>query len=188
MARMETQEKEAMLADLHRGREALLAVLSEVAQEDATWHPGPGRWSVLDCVEHLVVSEDYFLSQIRAAQPTATPTRNDQREALIATRGLDRTRPVPSPEVGLPTGRFATLAAAQQHFLESRAQTVRFVEDCTQDLCCAVTTHPLLGTVNCHEMLLMLSVHPHRHAQQIQEITASRSSLHPWSEPKTTTA
>src|ERR1700692_4758321 len=95
MARMEAHEKEAMLADLHCGREALLAVLSGVTEEEATWRPGPGRWSVLDCVEHVAVSEDYLLSQIRAAQPTATTTRNEQREALIATRGLDRTRPVP---------------------------------------------------------------------------------------------
>jgi DinB superfamily len=168
MAGMEAQEKETVLADLHHGREALLAALRGVTEEDAAWHPGPGRWSVLDCVEHLAVSEDYLLSQIRAAQPT--PTRNEQREAMIATRGLDRSRPVPSPEVGLPIGRFATLTAAQHHFLESRARTIRFVEDCTQDLRSSATTHPLLGAVNCHEMLLILAVHPHRHAQQIQEI------------------
>src|SRR5579859_4061734 len=103
MARMETHEKETMLADLRHSRDALLSVLRGVSEEDARWRPAPGRWSILECVEHLAVSEDYLLSQIRAAQPTATPTRNEQREALIATRGLDRTRPMSSPEVGLPT-------------------------------------------------------------------------------------
>jgi len=30
--------------------------------------------------------------------------------------------------------------------------------------------HPLIGDVNCYETLLIMAIHPHRHAPQIQEI------------------
>jgi hypothetical protein len=78
---------------------------------------------------------------------------NRQREALIVARGLDRTRMVQSPEVGIPTGRFATLSDALRHFLESRERTIRFVENCTDDLRAGLTSHPIIGIVNCYEIL-----------------------------------
>jgi hypothetical protein len=123
-------------------------------------------------VEHLAASEDYLFGQIVAASSGA-PMVNEKREALIVARGLDRTRPVPAPEVGRPAGRFATLAEAVRHFLASRERTIRFVENCGEDLRSKLTSHPIIGSVNCQEMLLMIAVHPHRHVKQIEEIKAA---------------
>jgi hypothetical protein len=95
---------------------------------------------------------------------------SQQRETLIRERGLDRTRPVESPEVARPTGRFPTLAEAIQHFIVARNRTIGFVENSSEDLRRKITTHPLIGTVNCYETLLMIAAHPHLHAEQIQEI------------------
>jgi hypothetical protein len=114
---MNEQEKNKILADLQSGRETLSAILSGVTEEDAAWIPAPGKWSILECVEHVAVSEDYLFSQITVAQHSDTSSSNEQREALIVARGLDRTGPVQSPDVGLPAGRFSTLSDAQRHFL-----------------------------------------------------------------------
>jgi hypothetical protein len=170
---METQDKEKILTELHSGRKAFLAALTGVTEDAAARIPSAGKWSVLECVEHVAASEDYLFLQIIQSQSSDVPIRNASREAAILTRGLDRTVPVPSPEVGKPAGRFATLSEAVQHFLESRERAIRFVEDCVEDLRSKQTTHPLVGTVNCHEMLLMMAVHPHRHAKQIAEIKAA---------------
>jgi hypothetical protein len=169
---MEKYEKEKFLADLEGGRQTLLNVLNGVTEDVAT-RTLPGRWSVLECVEHLVVSEDYLFSQIVASHSSPVPTRNEKREAVIVARGADRTKPVASPEVGKPAGRFATLADAVQSFLASRQQTIHFVENCAEDLRSKLTTHPLIGSVNCYETLLMIAVHPKRHAEQIKEIRAT---------------
>jgi hypothetical protein len=107
------------------------------------------------------------------------PVVDQEREARILTRGADRTNPRVSPEVGRPTGRFGSLADAVQYFLDSREQTVQFVESCQEDLRSRLTTHPLLGPVNCYEVLLLMAVHPHRHAKQIQEITAALGQVAP---------
>jgi hypothetical protein len=171
--RMEAEERARLLAELESGRKALLDVLSGVTEEVAARRPAPERWSVIECVEHLAIAEDYLFSQIAASccsdAPTLSmPSRN--REALILSRGVDRTRPVQSPEGGRPTGRFATLREAVQYFLASRERTVRFVENCREDLRSKLTSHPIIGTVNCYENLLMMAVHPLRHSKQIEEI------------------
>jgi hypothetical protein len=170
---MEAQDKENILADLQSGRKALLAALTGMTEDAAARIPSAGKWSVLECVEHVAASEDYLFSQIIQSQPSDGPMLNKSREALILTRGLDRTVAVSSPEVGRPAGRFATLSEAVQHFFESRDRTIRFVEDCLEDLRSKRTTHPLVGAVNCHEMLLIMAVHPHRHVKQIEEIRAA---------------
>lgn len=65
-------------------------------------------------------------------------------------------------------------AGSAEHFLASRESTIQFAANCTEDLRSKLTTHPLLGTVNCYETLLLMAAHPLRHAKQIQEIKAAR--------------
>jgi hypothetical protein len=167
---MQPHEKAGILKELATGRDAFLDALRGLPEDVPAVRPAPGRWSVLECVEHVAVSEDLLLSRITQAQSSGSPVANQKREAAILARGADRTTPVISPEAGRPTGRFATLADAVGSFLATRERTVRFVEDCNEDLRAKTMTHPLVGPINCHEALLVISVHPRRHAAQIREI------------------
>jgi hypothetical protein len=170
---MDAPEKARLLADLEAGRAALVAALSGVTDNIAARAPSPEKWSILQCVEHLAVVEDNLLSRVAAASPSDAPPIDPRRETLLTARALDRTRPRQAPEAALPTGRFPTLSAALQHFLEGRDRTIRFVEQCTEDLRRRRTTHPLVGDVTCHEVLLLIAAHPLRHVQQIEEIKAA---------------
>jgi hypothetical protein len=167
---MQAAEKQQMLASLAEGRKELLASLEDVTEALAIRAPSPGRWTILECVEHVAVSEDYLFGQILKAASVPVPLINAQREALIAIRGLDRSRRIDCPAEGLPAGRFPFLAAALQHFLAGRERTAQFVEANSDDLRAKMTTHPLIPTVNCHEVLLLMVAHPIRHARQIEEI------------------
>jgi hypothetical protein len=170
---MDIIEKQKLLADLAAGPAALIAALSGVTEDLAARAPSPEKWSILHCVEHLAIVEGNLLSRIAAAQPSDAPPIDPRRETLLAARALDRTRPRQAPDAALPTGRFPTLSAALQHFLEGRDRTIRFVEQCTDDLRHRRTTHPLIGDVTCHEVLLLIAAHPLRHVQQIEEIKAA---------------
>jgi len=167
---MRTEDKEQLLAALADGQKVLLDALANVTEEPAARAPAPDRWSILQCVEHLAVSEAYLLAQVAAAQFSESAVANPAREARILSRGADRTRPMPAPEVGRPPGRCSSLAQAVEQFMETRRRTVQFVEGCHEDLRQQLAVHPLLGPVNSYEMLLMIAVHPKRHAGQIEEI------------------
>ena len=173
---MNLEEKERMLAELEGGREALRRAVDGLSEDGAARVPEAGKWSVLECVEHLVVAEEYLYWQIVSATGADGPMRNDAREAQIVARAADRTRVVPAPDVALPAGRFSKLAEAMGRFEESRARTIQYVENCAEDLRARITTHPIIGKVNSYETLLILAAHPHRHAKQIDEIRTTNAS------------
>jgi hypothetical protein len=170
---MTEEERQQILDYLDQGSTALLTALQGVSEEMAERCPAPGRWPILGCVEHLVVSEDYLLQQILTSEHSATPLINERREALMPVRGLDRSWRMECPPEGCPSGRFATLPEAIGQFLTYRKRTVQFVRENNEDLRCRITSHPIMGTVNCHEMLLSIAVHCLRHVKQIEEIKAA---------------
>jgi hypothetical protein len=166
---MKKEEQTEILTALRRSQEIFLDAVEGIAEDFAAKRPGEERWSALECVEHVALSEEFLLSSIQQAEHGAA--RIDKgREAAILALGTDRTRPAVSPEAVSPRGRFASLSEAVRHFQASRAQTISYVENCSADLRSMLTTHPLLGTVNCYEVLLLIVVHPERHAKQIAGI------------------
>jgi hypothetical protein len=167
---MEVHEKQEILALLEQGRTALQASVTGVTDEMARRIPGPDRWSILGCAEHIAFSEDYMFAQIGKATVPEAPVINLEREAKMLARGTDRSRRIESPPEGHPKGAFPTLESAMAHFLLSRDRTIAFVRGCEEDLRAKVTWHPVLKVANCHEMLLSIGLHSLRHAKQIEEI------------------
>ena len=158
-----------LLAHLEAGARDLRDSLDGITDEAAGKSLGTGRWSVLECVEHVAMGEEVMLARLTAAVP-APALRNEGRERIILARGADRTRRAESPEPARPAGRFATVSAAMNRFLELRSETERFVRECPRDLHEVAATHPLVGPVNGYELVLIMAVHPARHAGQIREI------------------
>jgi uncharacterized damage-inducible protein DinB len=175
MSLMTEHERQKILVSLEKGSATLHDTLQGLTDELAARVPGLGKWSILQCVEHVAVSEGYLLSQILASQHADSPMINEQREALISARGADRTRRIESPEEARPAERFSTLSQAVQHFLASRERTIQFVKANEEDLRSMITSHPLFGSVNCCEVLLLMAVHPARHATQIEEIKTAKA-------------
>jgi hypothetical protein len=111
-----------------------------------------------------------MLGLVMAAPRSSEPVINSRRERAIVERGADRRRKIEAPDVAIPGGRFLTLQEALQAFAESRARTIGFVENRNDDLRMLLTDHPVVGRVNGYETVLLIAVHPLRHARQIEEI------------------
>ena len=47
---------QAMLAQIEAIKAEGQAVTAGLSDDQLNWHPAEGRWSVLDCIEHLNVS------------------------------------------------------------------------------------------------------------------------------------
>ena len=83
---------------------------------------------------------------------------------------MNRARRIDAPGPVLPGSHAKTLAVAVNEFNAVRKETVRFVEEFNGELRSWLTIHPLITRpVNCYEMLLLLAMHPKRHALQIIE-------------------
>jgi hypothetical protein len=167
---MNPAEEAELITLLNDGRDAFLAAISKVSAEVSDRSPGPGRWTALQCVEHVAIAEEHMLSQNTSAALAAEPVVNAARELLIRSRGARRERRVEAPEAAHPRGRFRSIEEAVKHFLR-RTKTIEFVNR-SEDLRAMSTSHPVLGPLNCYEMVLLMAVHPQRHAKQIDEIVS----------------
>jgi hypothetical protein len=167
---MHEAEKLEILQKLEAGRRALGEALVQVDDDLARRKPPEGGWSILQCMEHTVESERYLLSRLRISKISETLQENRAREAKIAERAANRARRIEAPGMVHPTGRFSSVQEALTAFDAVRAEVMAWAEDCTDDMRCLVTDHPLFaGPVTCYETLLMMAAHPARHALQILE-------------------
>ena len=166
---MDAHQKQEFLESLESGRDAVLAALDGLTENFATHTPQPGKLAVRECVEHLFLAEDYLFAQIAGARPSEVPVGSRARELRILQRGADRSNQLESPEIARPSGRFPTLASALSSFIEIHDPTIRRVRELEEDPHTLTANHPLIGPVNCYEMLLIIAIHPHRHAAQIRE-------------------
>ncbi len=167
--------KHEILDRFNEGQSALQAALAGVDPESATEKPAPDRWSIVEIVEHLAASEAFLLGRLHQAAPSAVSLADPAREARLESLALNRERKIDAPQPVLPTGACATLAEALDRLNAVRAQTIQFVENFSGDLRFSLVEHPLITRpLNCYEMLLLMALHPIRHAAQINAIRQSR--------------
>jgi hypothetical protein len=142
--------------------------MAGISDSEASRRPIEGEWSVLECMEHIVVSERALLACLHSATPADGPQHNPVREAKIMDRGLDRSRVVAAPEIVVPAGTIESVSGAWATFEAARGETIQWIDQFEGDLRSWVTNHPMVRTpVNCYEMFLMIALHSKRHAQQI---------------------
>ena len=175
---MDDREHQFFLGKLNETRDVFLNQVRGVSEERARWKPGPDRWSILDCAEHVALVEQRMfdlLTQRMAPCASAEPIAGTGREYAILTKGADRSEKLKAPEPAQPNGRFATLGEAVAAFEERRARSIAYVGGCKTDLRALEGLHGGLGRVTAQEVLSLLTIHPARHALQIGEIRADPS-------------
>jgi DinB family protein len=168
---MEDAEKQEIQRVLGEGMDALDDALRGLDEETARMRPHPESWSVVECVEHLSLAEAGLLSRLREAKPAEGSHEDRAREAKFQELALNRLRRIEAPEPAIPMGEQQTLEHAWAAFKAIRCETLCYVEDFDGNLRAWLTVHPLITrAVNCYEMLLLMALHPRRHAQQIVDI------------------
>ena len=94
---------------------ALRSELEGLTSDRLTYHPAPGAWSILDCVEHIATAESVmFVLIARRSPPVASPAEG--REDKYFRGSLNRARKFSAPDSLRPSQRYASLEAALDAF------------------------------------------------------------------------
>lgn len=168
---MTDSERKFATEQLLKGRDALLEAVAGLSEAQLQFRPQPESWSIADCVEHLVIAEDHLFALV--AQGAAKPdgvSLDPAKDGRMARAVVDRNRKFLAPPAMRPAGRFASVAQAAAKFQNSRERVIDYARNCQDDLRHQFTMHPLLGEIDCYRCLLLLALHPARHAAQIEEI------------------
>ena len=168
---MTDSEREFATAQLLKGRDALLEAVAGLSEAQLQFRPRPESWSIADCVEHLAIAEDRLFALVAqgAAKPDGVsldPAKDDRMVRAV----VDRSRKFAAPPAMRPAGRFASVAEAAAKFRDSRERVIDYARDCQDDLRHRFMMHPVLGEIDCYRCLLLLALHPARHAAQIEKI------------------
>jgi len=167
------RERETALALLARSRIAVLNAVDGVTEDQARWKPAPERWSILEYIEHLAVSDDGLVALVKRtlATPAHMETEEERRareqkiRATTIPRGVNR-----APEHLRPVARFDSLADAVSAFLAARERTVEFARSTTDDLRSHFAPHPVLGPLDGYQWLCGNARHAESHAAHMLEI------------------
>jgi hypothetical protein len=176
-ATLTAQERESALKSFEATRDKFLQSMAGLSEKQWTFKPAPDRWSVAEVAEHITISEStlFDLVQKRIMMSPAAPEKRAQvagKDLIVMERVPDRSHKAQAPEFLRPTGRWATEAELAKTFGESRKATMDYVRTTNDDLRDHFMDHPLLGTLDGYQWLLLISAHSARHTAQIEEVKA----------------
>jgi hypothetical protein len=172
------EERELAINDLQATRKLFLDSVAGLSEAQWNFKPAPDVWSVAEVAEHIAVSEDTIFALVteRLMKSPAQPERRAEvqgKDTIILEKVVDRSKKAQAPEILKPTHRWATQQELVAHFKESRERTIAYVEHTDDALRDHFFDHPLLGTMDGYQWLLLITAHSHRHTLQIEEVKAS---------------
>ena len=174
MSLLTSQQREALVQELQRSRQALMDAGTGLSPAQWNWKAAPDRWSVAECLDHVALVEKMLagrMERIAAAVPDAEAgARVAGREEVVVKGGRSRENKRQAPDMARPTARFASLAEFEQHFAPLRQANIDFVKSTQAPLHALIEPHPALGEMSGHQWLWFLSAHCERHAAQAREV------------------
>jgi hypothetical protein len=173
---LEAGDRKLLLDHLRQSSTEFLESVKGLTAEQWNYKPGPERWSIAECAEHLALSEDFLRDMVekKVLTAAASPERIANRKALddkVLGMVTDRSVTFQAPEPLAPSRKFPTPQAALQHFQESRRKTVALAGG-RDDLRERARPHPAFEELDAYQWLLFLSGHTMRHTAQIREVKA----------------
>lgn len=161
-----------LIEALEAGRLDFLDAVAGLTESAAMKKPSPDRWSVLECMEHVITVEGRFQGWLENGSPI-DPAPNPQNEARLFSTLTDRSNKAKAVEAVLPTGRFLSLADAIAAFNSARDRSVHIVKDRGETLYAVGAKHARFGDINGIEVVHLMVGHARRHAMQIREARAA---------------
>lgn len=172
---MDQKERQLLLDQLDASRDRLLELVGGLSAEQWKYRPAEGRWSVGECLEHVILVEDRLIglieSKVREGKPEdekrdPTHAKDARVMQMVPDRGVTRQ----APEVARPSGRWPEPDLLLAQFDTTRRRTRDFAATTDADLRGYFIPHGAFGDLDLYQWLLVLSLHGARHAEQIKEV------------------
>jgi hypothetical protein len=169
-------ERDRAVQELTNSRQMFLASIAGLTPEQWNFKPAPEVWSVAECAEHILKSED-LLFDLTSHRIPATPAVTDHKPEISDDNLMkmirDRSHKGTAPEVLQPKHEVGTPGEVAAKFSAARERTIEYVRTTSEDLRAHVFKHPAFGDLDGYQWVLLLSGHCERHTAQIKEVMAN---------------
>jgi hypothetical protein len=174
------EERDFALKNLQATHDAFLQSASGVSDRQWKFKAGPDRWSIAEVAEHITIAES-TLGGLIETKIMATPLTPEKRaevkgkDETVLKALTDRSHKAQAPEFLKPTGRWATKDELVKAFEEARKSLMAYVRTTNDDLRDHFAPHPVLGTMDAYQWILLISAHSERHTKQIEEVKTDKN-------------
>lgn len=165
---MRPTERDHVIAALEANLRNVERAVSRLDEAGAVTRPSPDGWSPLEILEHLTVVERGAHKAIAAAAGQGPSDRRTRDLDALVAGAATYPEPIRSPEMALPTGRYATIAQALQIFRERRTATLDLARTLDVDWDAHHFAHPRFGPLDVGQWFLLAATHGDRHVLQIE--------------------
>lgn len=175
---MSKADRDKVVRLLHESEQETLEAIRNVSEAQWTFKPAPGRWSVGEVSEHILLAEGLLFAQVeKALAAPANPeweTKTKGKTEFLEEVMAPRKGRAQAPESIVPSGKM-TRADFIKKFQEIRAKTLKFAETTDQPLKAHTAEHPfpVFNTLNAYQWLIYIPLHNQRHNKQIAEVMAT---------------
>lgn len=168
------KERTEMKTILESSRDTFIKAVSGLTDEQLSFKIDRKSWSIAECMEHVTIAELYFKEIVidEMQKPSAPSKRKKIKitDEKIRERMLSKRWKAKSPEIFKPDGNFETVQETLVAFKEARNQTIEYVLKTNDDVRNHFWRHPLTGTIDLYQTLILMSAHLERHTEQIENI------------------
>ena len=182
---METQERQYVVEHLGASEARLLQLTEGLTTEQWRFQAEPGRWSIAQNVEHVILVEKAIGAGVR--QALASPAEPEKmavtrpKDAHAKGAGNAAGRKIEAMPQLCPTGRWSEAPEPgpnaepelRAELRKVRAQSLAFAQQTESNLREHFFVHQALGDLDCYQWLIIQSQHGERHAKQIEAVKAS---------------
>lgn len=151
--------------------------ISGLSEAQLQFSPGEGKWSISQCLEHIILSEKmlFEMAKKELAKP-AQPERKSEVKVTddnLITMMTDRSQKFQAPKELQPAGKYKDATSAINDFTIARQPVLTYIQGANlEDLRNHVSEYPT-GIVDGYQNLLFIAAHCARHIKQIEEVKAN---------------
>lgn len=173
--KMTRAERAELIEMLNKSEKEFLQAVDALTEQQWSFKPGPDRWSVAECAEHIVLAEALLFET--ATKSLTAPSDEKWEATLSKTDLLRRALPNRSTKVDAPAAikpqQKMTRQQLMTRFREQRARALAYVQETEAPLKAHTAANPFFGPLNAHQWLLYIPLHHLRHNLQIAEVKTS---------------
>jgi len=169
-------DKDFLLNYYEQTLENLENAVENLSEKQLQFKPGPDKWSVSQCLEHIVLSEKMLLDFVKKSM-SQDPAPERKAEVKITDEGLikgmtDRSFKAQAPNEMAPKekGIYKTAAKALDDLRTQRQEILDYLNDISlEEMRDRISDSPF-GPVDGFHSFLYIPAHTARHTLQIEEI------------------
>ena len=155
---------------------AVLNSISGLSDAQLNFKPAPEKWSVLECVKHIAITETSLWQMTNGSiMAAATPEKRsdvkatDEQVVQMIESRVNKVKTAPSMEP--QNTPYQSLDEAVKSFISNRSKLIEYVKSTDADLRNHIVTLPF-ASFDSYQMILFIAAHSNRHTQQIEEVKA----------------